>query len=566
MIQGTQLLKDIGTWLVRKGIWFLIILIGCIAYWNLHPYWKKIEQEAKDAELVVTTQQAILEELSALQTDSNKAIEAAQHESTVLLDQRIDKEIHEIQELTSKRDGVGGFGISKIIKVKYLDFKLDFASWRKNEFIRIRNERLNEAQRQTQIATTRENLKHQKAAYSQLWAKHQEITTGVNTGSNTLDNASSQLISKANQLMAWSAYEIKDANASHKELVRINSEVVALQSELDHLLQPKTSIANPMPSAESFKDGIAGLVKNAIDAYERSWFHKRIVQPAEEFWPAALVAVILAIILSPLARLICFYLLAPMAAKQSPIRIEPDSNAEVIPNEGLESASGVSIRINPGEALLAHHDYIKAIPKQCVAHTQALLDRASMLTSALSGLYNLARIEPTEPVNVELSAGHDGLNELICIALPFGSGLVIEPRNLVGVVAKQGQSVLLKKHWSLGKLQSWLKWQFRHITISGPLTVILKGGRGVVVTPIHDELLIAPDYVVAFSSNLDFGTSRTETFAGFYSRKKSLLNDRFSGNRGLVIHQEANLSAGTTRVQKSGLEGIMDGVLKAFGI
>lgn len=560
------MLKDIGTWVVRKGIWFLIILIGCIAYWNLHPYWEEIKKEAKDAELVVTTQQAILEELSTLQTDSNKTIEAAQSELTALLDQRIDKEIHEIQELTSKRDSVSGFGISKIIIVKYLDFKLDFASWRKNEFIRIRNERLNEAQRQTQIANTRENLKRQNDAYSQLWAKHQKIMTGVNTGSNTLDNASSKLISKANQLMAWSDFEIRDANASHKLLVRINNEITVLQSELDQLLQPKKSLANPMPSAEKFKDEIAGLVKKAADAYERSWLHKRIVQPASEYWLTALAAVILAMILSPLARLICFYLLAPMAAKQSPIRIEPESNAEVIPNEGLASESGVSIRINPGEVLLAHHEYMKAIPKQCVAHTQALLDRASMLTSALSGLYNLARIESTAPVNIELSAGHDGLNELICIELPVGSGLVIEPRNLVGVVAKQGHSIHLKKHWSLGKLQSWLKWQFRHITISGPLTVILKGGRGLVVTPIHDELMIAPDYVVAFSSNLAFGTSRTETFAGYYSRKKSLLNDRFSGNRGLVIHQEANLGSGTSRVQKSGLEGIMDGVLKAFGI
>lgn len=83
---------------------------------------------------------------------------------------------------------------------------------------------------------------------------------------------------------------------------------------------------------------------------------------------------------------------------------------------------------------------------------------------------------------------------------------------------------------------------------------------------VQDELLISPEYVLAFSANLGYGTSRTETFGGYFSRKKSLLKDRFVGDNGFVVHQEAASETSSRQVKKSGLEGLMDGVLKAFGI
>lgn len=560
------MIKKIGSWLVRKGIWFLFILIGFIAYWNLLPAWQEMEKQAADAKFAIATKESSSQRLLRLQEDSVNVITKAASETNLLLDQHITNESREIESLKSKLTAIRGFGITKEIERGFLGYEIDFAKWRYNELIRIRNQRLDAAERPGKIAETNSRLQQKETLYATKFREYESIQIGNNTGNQIINSSSSGLITQANKLIAWSGHEIKDANAIHRELVSINDEVKVLKSQRESLLRPQASPANDMPSIERTILEINGLAKQATDTYESSWFNKRIVQPAVEYWPAALLTVILAIALSPLARILCFFVLAPIASRQPPILLDKHSPSRIAVKGEMSSASGLSLQLNPDEVLLVHHDFTKAIPKQCVVSTQLILDRTCMLTSALSGLYNLVRIETSEEICIQLSAGHDGLNELIQVELPSESDLVIEPSNIVGVVTKKGQSVFLEKHWALGKLQSWLKWRFRYITISGPLTVILKGGRGVIVTPVNDELMIAPDFVVAFSSSLAFGTSRTETFAGYYSRKKNLLNARFLGTQGVVIHQEANVSSGTAGVKKSGIEGLVDGVLKVFGI
>jgi hypothetical protein len=560
------LTNKIGSWIIRKWIWFLFILIGFIAYWNLLPAWQEMEQQAADAKFAIATKESISQRLLRLKEDNVNAITKAASETNLLLDQHIIDESREIEALKSKLAAVRGFGITKEIERGVLGYEIDFAKWRYNELIRIRNQRLDAAERPGKIAETRARLQQKETLYTTKLREYESIQIGNNTGNQTINSSSTGLINQANKLIAWSGYEIKDANAVHQELITINDEVRALKSQVESLLRPQVSPANDMPSIERIILEINALAKQATDTYESSWVNKRIVQPAIEYWPAALLTVIVAIALSPLARLLCFFVLAPMASRQSPILLDHRYSSRIAAKGEMSSAAGLSLRLNPDEVLLVHHDFTKAIPKQCTVSTQLILDRKSMLTSAFSGLYNLARIEPSEEISIQLSAGHDGLNELIRVELPSESDLVIEPSNIVGVVTKKGQSVLLGKHWVLGKLQSWLKWRFRYITISGPLTVILKGGRGVIVTPVNKELMIAPDFVVAFSSCLAFGTSRTETFAGYYSRKRNLLNDQFLGTQGVVIHQEANVCSGTAGIKKSGLEGLVDGVLKAFGI
>lgn len=319
------------------------------------------------------------------------------------------------------------------------------------------------------------------------------------------------------------------------------------------------------PSSEGYINEMRSVLNKEKAALQDDWVYEHITQPVEQYWSSALFALVLALLFAPLSRVVCFYLLAPLATKQTPIQISTLAGSPDGSVQSSESNAGIKLNLKPSQVLLAHHDYTKAIPQNCSTSSQLLLDLESPLTSILAGLYNLVRVQTADATTVELSAGHDGLHELICIEIEKGDGIVVEPRNIVGIVVELGQKVTLEKHWALNKWQSWLKWQFRYITVSGPATVILKGGRGVVISAVDGSFMIPSDYVVAFSSNLGYTTSRTETFSGYYTRKKGLLNDRFIGDKGIVIHQEANYES-STHGKKSGLEGVVDGLLKAFGI
>lgn len=553
------MLKDIGTWLVRKGIWFLLVLIGFIVFWNLKPVWQNFEQEASEAEIALAAQTKVKKDLKLLQKKSLDAVSQAKNESNGFIEERILAEDKEIESITAEINAVNGFSIQGQIDKKYLNLKKSFAVWRRDEYKNVKISRLDAVYRSKAEKETLEKLRKKEKIYAKKYDEYQSIPVGVSTSEG------STVIKQANKWLFWSSYEIIDTNKLYDELNALKNEIQSLNLELANIREPNTSLNGLPPSIEATNAEVADLVKNAQTKLESSWFHAHIIQPVSKYWVVAFFTVILAIIFSPLARVICFYLLAPLAARQSPITLQAHAGTLHEVNDKGASNSGITVNLLPGQVLLAHHDYVKAIPKNCTTSTQLLVDSASPMSSLFSGLYNLLRVETPESITIAMSSGHDGLNELICIDLANDAEITIEPRNIVGVVASQGNPVRLKKHWALGKLQSWLKWQFRYITISGPITLILKGGRGLTISPVNGELVLAPDYVVGFSSHLGYGSSRCETFGGYYSRKKSLLNDRFIGTSGVVIHQEANF-ASSSHQAKSGIEGIMDGLLKAFGI
>lgn len=551
--------NGIKTWLLRKGIWFLLILLGFIAYANLQPVW----QQAADAHALKEAQSEAHKKITSWKDDSIKAIDNAQNESIQFLEKRIAAETVEIETIDKKINSLFDLDPRTPIYKKLYDLEKAFADWRKNRYEQIRSLKVGEEQRQIEITNTKALQKEKKEFYNKKLREYRAMPSGVDSGSEKADSFFSNVIKKANWFSSWSDYEIKDANAANKELRDLYDEIQNLQRKLDDLKNPKKIQAISVP--DSSASDIDAIVENAKAKQGANWINKHIVQPASDYWQLALFAVVLGIAFSPLSRFLCFYFLAPIATRQRPITLEPNSGPGSETKECSTSGTNIELGLEPSDVLLVHHDYAKAIPKNCRASTQILLDKSSPFTSLASGLYNLVRIEPIETTAVDISSGHDGLNELMTIRIETGESIVIEPRNIVGIVIRQGKLITLRKHWVFNKLQPWLKWQFRYITISGPLTLVLKGGRGLVVSQLHNELFIEPEYVVAFSSSIGYGTSRTETFGGYYSRKKSLLKDHFFGSHGFVIHQEANLDS-TMSSKKSGLEGVLDGLLKAFGI
>lgn len=535
--------NEIKMWLLRKGIWFLLILLGFIAYANLQPEWDK----AAEAANAIEAQGSFLKKTGSMEEKSVEAVSKAKQKKDSFLKERIDDKNREIEDVAKKIRSLTTYKINDLIERNYLDYKLVLAHWELNQYTALSKLRLDESTRPQQIAEKQAALQEMEVAYQQKLSNRSRFVNG------------------ANKLISWTDFEFKDPNVSNTDLANHNGQILQLRSELQALLNPKAHQSTLPPSMDTYAAQIDLLVKGTQADLKKSGINTHIIQPAVQYWPFALLAVVLGITFSPLSRFLCFYFLAPIATRQRPITLEPNSGPGSETKECSTSGTNIELGLEPSDVLLVHHDYAKAIPNNCRASTQILLDKSSPFTSLASGLYNLVRIEPIETTAVDISSGHDGLNELMTIRIETGESIVIEPRNIVGIVIRQGKLITLRKHWVFNKLQPWLKWQFRYITISGPLTLVLKGGRGLVVSQIHNELLIEPEYVVAFSSSIGYGTSRTETFGGYYSRKKSLLKDHFFGSHGFVIHQEANLDS-TMSSKKSGLEGALDGLLKAFGI
>ena len=559
------MLKDIGAWITRKAIWFLLILIGFIAYWNLHTVWEDLERQVAEATTASTEAPKAKYELEKFRAESIKLVEDAKFLSKDKLDHRIYAEELRIQALQKAREEAQGFGISKAIKRELIEGQLALSNWLLRECSAARNKLLNDEEKRRLRPIKEAELQQRESEYARKKAAYDQIPIGFGENS-TVNSIASSGISMLNKLTAATDWEIKDPGSAYRELESLNKDITVRRNELEDWRHPSASQVSPIPSANLWLNKIDSLEQSATARLKSSWVHAHVIQPAAAYWPAALLTLTLAIVLSPLARVICYYVLAPLASRQSSIIFwkakGPGNDLCTLSN----CSTSFTLHLQKGDALLIHHDYAKTIPSLCRSTTQTILDKHSPITSFFSGLYNLLRIEPKEDVSLEISSGHDGLNELIYINLEKDTEIVIEPRSIVGATLKEGQEVILRKIWAVGKLQSWLKGQFRHVAIRGPLRLIVKGGRGVTVSPVEDELRIPSEYVIGFSTNLGYATERTETFGGYYSRKKPLLNDRFTGSNGVVIHQEANYKASSSHVKKGGLEGLMDGVLKAFGI
>ena len=141
------MLKDIGAWITRKAIWFLLILIGFIAYWNLHTVWEDLERQVAEATTASTEAPKAKYELEKFRAESIKLVEDAKFLSKDKLDHRIYAEELRIQALQKAREEAQGFGISKAIKRELIEGQLALSNWLLRECSAARNKLLNDEEK-----------------------------------------------------------------------------------------------------------------------------------------------------------------------------------------------------------------------------------------------------------------------------------------------------------------------------------------------------------------------------------------------------------------------------------
>lgn len=261
-------------------------------------------------------------------------------------------------------------------------------------------------------------------------------------------------------------------------------------------------------------------------------------------------------------RVIAYHVLAPIAARWQPMRFGP-AGAPLPPPGAAQSAISLSILLGPDDEALVRQDYLQSSSLTGAKRTRWLLDWRHPLTSFASGMRFLTAVRG-DGERVTLSAVKDPFAELAVLTLPQGTGCVLRPSALAGVVQAGGQPLRITSHWRIFSLPALLTWQWRYLAFHGPARLVVKGGRGVRVEPADRGRIVGEGQIIGFSTDLAYAVIRSETFWPYFFGREALLKDRLEAGSGVVLIEEAPL-AGRSGIRR-GFEGMADAVLKLAGI
>lgn len=338
-----------------------------------------------------------------------------------------------------------------------------------------------------------------------------------------------------------------------------------------------TGAARPAPFAidEPALAGALAPVQAAIAAGEaqlaRNWIG-RWRAPVMDVAPTAALLVLSAILLPVAIKAFFYFVLAPVAARLKPLSIARElqlaGSSLPLPPHGESRISAVSqaLQLRPGQRMLIHPEYLQSSPVSTRKRTQWLLDWRFPFTSLAAGMVALTRLDSDATASVTISASDDPLLEIAVVELPAGSALVFQPRGLVGLLCDAGQPLAISSHWRLGSLHAWLTLQLRFIVFRGPVTLIVRGCRGVRLERAGQGRSISQSATLGFTTDVLYSTLRSETFIPYLRGQQALLNDRFDGDNGVYLYEETPRRGKQPGKVGSWFEGLTDAILKVFGI
>lgn len=305
-------------------------------------------------------------------------------------------------------------------------------------------------------------------------------------------------------------------------------------------------------------------LEQARTAVTTNWF-ARYVSPVIYVLPLALAVLLSSFAAHFFIKVLFYFVLAPLAARRKPVQLEAPPTTHGV--RATASAVSQNIQLKPGEELLILPDFLQSSSTAAIKDTKWLLDRTCPWTSIISGMVMLTRVRTdSRDDHVVVSSDNDAVSELALVTIPAGAAMVFQPHGMVGVVYPSATPLKITRRWRLFSAHAWLTLQLRYLIFRGPVTLIVKGTRGVRVEPAGQGRVISQFATLGFSSHLHYATIRSETFWPYYQDKTPLLQDKFDGENGYYIYDETPRFGKRGGFFSRGLEGLTDAVLKVFGI
>lgn len=357
---------------------------------------------------------------------------------------------------------------------------------------------------------------------------------------------------------------------NHKAYLEYQAELKSLRS----IKASKWSIDIKKSQIDSTLEALYKTIEDQRKLHENNLFKNIFEKIDSVFWDA--FKILIGCILIPVViKYFFYYLLAPLASRRPPICILPEvsgvirrvcEDSEDLLYPKKMSDVSLQITIKEDQELLINPEYLQSSSSDGKKDTKWLLSYSLPLSSLISGMVALTRIRTDNTEMVVVSSQNDPLSELGVIGLPEGSAVVLQPRSLVGVMHSKDLPIKITRHWRIFSLHAWLTLQLRYLVFHGPAEFIIKGCRGIRIERAGIGRRISQAATIGFSANLQYSTTRSETFFPYLISKQELFNDGFTGDSGFYVYEEMPQLGRKSGIAGRGLDGAIDALLKVFGI
>ena len=274
--------------------------------------------------------------------------------------------------------------------------------------------------------------------------------------------------------------------------------------------------------------------------------------------------------LTPLGRVLAYWVLAPFAARRPPILLGAATDkVPQITGQGIV----VDLSLTLGDTVWVKAGFLQGADEGLVRKSKRLLTRRIPLTCLAAGLNNLVELRHRTPAVVHRAAFADRERpaaELAIITVPEETSLIVRAGLLAGVVSLNGRKLAIRRHWRLLSLQSWLAGQFRYLEFCGPCRLLLAAGSA-----LHPQVLARAksdpaqaggtgrESTAGFTPGLAYGSRRGGSFRDYFFGRSRLMDDWFAGQGVWFGRKDA---AGGPVEARSFWGGLWHGALRFFGV
>lgn len=539
--------------------------------------WKAFQVLQSSLASLTAGQEAIEEHRSQLYTEVTTDVQRIQSAGLKALDVHISHLTNRISALTTKqRDSILSFSS---LSLKGIDFAKNAVERTKHgieiELLSQERDYLKRLQ-----ATALAKLNHQHATQRLQFLRQQHVSVY----GKLQDNLRAQSALKiSNPVKIWvpgtvpyqrmstlqeQYLQLRTANKAAHQNFDVQREAIIGSPSLEKTATFKIDEERVNQAFHEFRSVLA----KTEESYGQNWVAKASGQVSEVL-PIAL-GIMLSLALLPIAgKLLFYFIFAPIAARLPAIYIRESFHSNELSNQcGTPiystnlSRVTQTITVEPGEELLVHPEYIQTVSSSAKKATKWLMNWKYPFTCLAAGFAAMTRVRSSQSEEIVISSSTDPLDEIALISLPVDVALVFQPRSLVGFKYPINHPVAIHHHWRLASLHAWLTLQFRYVVFTGPVTLIVRGCRGVRVESARSGRSISQYATLGFSTNVAYSTIRAEPFIPYLASKQALFHDRFEGDYGVYIYQETPRISTRQSAAGRGSEAVLEALLKTVGI
>ena len=546
--------QTIAGWLAGRFVLLLVILAALVALDAYRDESSLLTAQLKglvpDAELIARLEHGRndLAEFSAIEVKGvNERLRAAQTQTERALDLRIAVLAREIAATESRRRTstqktlalLSGKGFEEDLRT---EIELQLLTAERDALQRLKGQL---TERRSLLRTTAEDFENARLRTLQTYDAYL-----VRKAALDRFEAGQSILGRVPGSAPWRERNrlVQDANRAAREYEMAGTGFYVARERLGKARSVSRIEAELVESAGAAiltpLDDLIATKRAALESAERQ--AERIQRTVRKVFVNALLILVL-VTLAPVGiKAFWYFVVAPAASRRPPIRLRQHAGAaeNAIPGDSPDAAwrakvSAVSqeIRIGEHEELLVHPDFLQSSADRGRKDTKWVLDWGYPLTSLAAGMVALTRIRAAGAESFVVSSKTDPFAEIGVLELSDGSALVLQPRNLVGVVQNVGRPIRITRHWRFG-LGAWITFQFRYLIFEGPGRLIVQGCRGVRIEAANRGRSIDQGATIGFSANLDYSRRRSETFGAYLMGMRGLFNDNFSGGPGCYVYEE----------------------------